>query len=101
MARSPSHSRKKATKQPVRGNPGQRLSGDGGSEILGRIAAALERLAPAAPAAPDFAAAEAFVWYPERRRLAAVRRVNRVEMALLNRFKSFIYSPVAGPPAPV
>ena len=83
MARSPSHSRKKATKQPVRGNPGQLLSGDGGSEILGRIAAALERLAPAAPAAPDFTAAEAFVWYPERRRLAAVHRVNRVEMSLL------------------
>ena len=59
------------------------MSGDGGSEILGRIAAALERLAPAALAAPDFAAAEAFVWYPEGRRLAAVRRVNRVEMSLL------------------
>jgi predicted AAA+ superfamily ATPase len=83
MARSPSHSRKKATKQPVRGNPGQRSSGDGGNEILGRIAAALERLAPAAPVSPDFAAAEAFVWYPEGRRLAAVRRVNRVEMSLL------------------
>src|ERR1700676_3707528 len=83
MARSPSHSRKKATKQPVRGNPGQRLSGDDGGEILDRIAAALERLAPAALAAPDFAAAEAFVWYPEGRRLAAVRRVNRVEMSLL------------------
>src|SRR6202795_80042 len=83
MARSPSHSRKKATKQPVRGNPGQRSSGNGGSEILDRIAAALERLAPAAPAVPDFAAAEAFVWYPEGRKLAAVRRVNRVEMSLL------------------
>src|ERR1700729_4185054 len=83
MARSPSHSKKKATKQAVRGKAEQRLSGDGGSEILKRIAAALERLAPAAPAAPDFAAAEAFVWYPEGRRLAAVRRVNRVEMALL------------------
>jgi predicted AAA+ superfamily ATPase len=83
MARSPSHSRKKATKQPVRGNPGQRSSGDGGGEILDRIAAALERLAPAAPVSPDFAAAEAFVWYPEGRRLTAVRRVNRVEMALL------------------
>jgi predicted AAA+ superfamily ATPase len=83
MARSPSHSRKKAAKQPVRGNPGQRLFGDGGGEILSRIAAALERLAPAAPSAPDFAAAEAFVWYPEGRRLTAVRRVNRVEMSLL------------------
>jgi hypothetical protein len=83
MARSPSHSRKKATKQPVRGNPAQRSSGGGDGEILGRIAAALERLAPATPSAPDFAAAEAFVWYPEGRRLAAVRRVNRVEMSLL------------------
>src|ERR1700681_2099545 len=83
MARSPSHSRKKATKQPVRGNPAQQSSGDGGGEILGRIAAALERLAPAAPVSPDFAAAEAFVWYPEGRRLTAVRRVNRVEMSLL------------------
>jgi uncharacterized protein len=83
MARSPSPSRKKAVKQPVRGNPGPRSSGDGGGEILGRIATALERLAPAAPAEPDFAGAEAFVWYPEGRRLAAVRRVNRVEMSLL------------------
>ena len=83
MARSPSHSKKKATKQAVRGKAEQRLSGNGGSEILRRIAAALERLAPAAPAEPDFAAAEAFVWYPEGRKLAAVRRVNRVEMSLL------------------
>jgi uncharacterized protein len=83
MARSPSHSKRKATKQPVRGNPAQPSSGEGDGEILGRIAAALERLAPATPSAPDFAAAEAFVWYPEGRRLAAVRRVNRVEMALL------------------
>jgi predicted AAA+ superfamily ATPase len=82
MARSPGHSRNKATKQPVRGKPPRRASGDG-SEILSRIAAALERLAPAAQAAPDFAAAEAFVWYPEGRKLVAVRRVNRVEMSLL------------------
>src|ERR1700728_3068566 len=82
MARSPSHSRNKAKKKPVRGKPEQRSSGDG-SEILGRIAAALERLAPAAPAAPDFAAAEAFVWYPGGRKRAAVRHVNRVEMSLL------------------
>src|SRR5579864_224054 len=82
MARSPGHSRNKATKQPGRGKPARRASGDG-RDIISRIAAALERLAPAAQAAPDFAAAEAFVWYPEGRRLAAVRRVNRVEMALL------------------
>jgi uncharacterized protein len=48
-----------------------------------RVAAALERLAPRAATAPDFAAADAFVWYPDRRHLVAVPRVNRVEMSLL------------------
>jgi uncharacterized protein len=48
-----------------------------------RIAAALERLAPPAPASPDFAAADAFVWHPSARRLTPVTRVNRVEMSLL------------------
>src|SRR5882672_433604 len=48
-----------------------------------RIAAALERLAPAAAGAPDLTAADAFVWYPEGRRLAPVGRVNRVDMSLL------------------
>ena len=32
------------------------------SEALGRIAEALERLAPLPPARPDFGAAEAFIW---------------------------------------
>jgi len=57
------------------------VSPDG--DLLGRIADALERLAPAAPDAPDFAAADAFVWHPSGRRLASVKRVNRVDMALL------------------
>ncbi len=48
-----------------------------------RIAAALERIAPQTPPAPDFAAADAFIWYPDGRRLAPVPRVNRVEMSLL------------------
>jgi hypothetical protein len=48
-----------------------------------RIAAALERLAPAAPAAADFEAADAFVWHPAGRRLAPIARVNRVAMSLL------------------
>ncbi len=62
----------------------QRSLGDGTvDDVLGRIAEALERLAPPLPPGPDFAAAEAFVWHPEGRRLAAVRRVNRVEMSLL------------------
>src|ERR1700737_3926157 len=53
------------------------------ADTLERIAAALERLAPRAPAAPDFSAADAFVWHPEGRRLAPVPRVNRVDMSLL------------------
>jgi hypothetical protein len=51
--------------------------------VLERIADALERLAPAPPAAPDFAAADAFIWHPDENRLAPVPRVNRVDMALL------------------
>src|SRR5256886_6178403 len=53
------------------------------ADTLKQIAAALERLAPRAPAAPDFSAAGAFVWHPEGRRLTPVARVNRVEMSLL------------------
>ena len=50
--------------------------------LLERIAAALERAAP--PAAPPFdpAAADAFLWGPERR-LSPVPQVARVEMGLL------------------
>ncbi|HET9902432.1 MAG TPA: ATP-binding protein [Xanthobacteraceae bacterium] len=50
---------------------------------LQRIAAALERLSPPAPATPDFESADAFVWHPAARRLAPVPRVNRVDMSLL------------------
>jgi uncharacterized protein len=53
------------------------------ADILQRIAAALERLAPQPPKAPDFAAADAFIWFPDARKLAAVPRVNRVDMSLL------------------
>ena len=60
-----------------------RLAADTGSDVLERIAAALERLAPPPPAAPDFDAAEAFVWHPEGRKLAPVARINRVDMSLL------------------
>jgi predicted AAA+ superfamily ATPase len=51
--------------------------------ILERIAGALERLVPAPPAAPDFSAADAFIWHPDERKLAPVPRVNRVDMSLL------------------
>jgi len=52
-------------------------------DVLDRIANALERLAPAPRRAPDFAAADAFIWHPDARALAPVPRVNRVDMSLL------------------
>src|SRR6202050_2462989 len=55
----------------------------GDEDLLQRIAAALERLAPPRDQQPEFSAADAFAWYPEGRTLAAVRRINRVEMSLL------------------
>jgi predicted AAA+ superfamily ATPase len=51
--------------------------------LLARIADALERLAPPAPAAPDFSVADAFVWQAAGRKLIPVPKVNRVEMSLL------------------
>ena len=53
------------------------------AHTLQRIAEALERLSPRVPAAPDLAAADAFVWQPDGRRLIPVPRVNRVDMSLL------------------
>jgi uncharacterized protein len=53
------------------------------TDTAGRMAAALERLAPPVAAFPDFDAADAFVWHPSGRRLAPVARVNRVDMSLL------------------
>jgi uncharacterized protein len=49
----------------------------------GRIAAALERLAPPVPNVPEFDAADAFIWHPAGSRLIPVARVNRVDMSLL------------------
>jgi predicted AAA+ superfamily ATPase len=83
MAKSPPRATKKSTKKATGAQSNRRLAADGGADLLERIAGALERLAPAVPAAPDFTAAEAFVWYPEGRKLAAIRRVNRVDMSLL------------------
>jgi predicted AAA+ superfamily ATPase len=53
------------------------------SKTLKRIAAALERMAPAPQAAPDFAASDAFVWHVEPDRLVPVDRVARVDLPLL------------------
>ena len=52
-------------------------------QALNRIAEALERMAPAPLAAPDFAAAPAFVWHVEPDRLEPVAQVNRVDLDLL------------------
>ncbi len=52
-------------------------------QTLTRIAEALERMAPAPMAAPDFDAAEAFVWHVGPDRLASVAKVSRVELELL------------------
>ncbi len=54
----------------------------GAQDAAARIAAALERLAPAVSSKPDLEAADAFVWHPPGR-LAPISRVNRVEMSLL------------------
>lgn len=51
--------------------------------LLSRIADALERLAPKPPAAPDLAAADAFVWHADPDGLEPVPLVNRVDLELL------------------
>ena len=50
---------------------------------LARIAAALERMAPAAAPAPDFGQADAFAWHTDPDRLVPVGRVSRVDVGLL------------------
>jgi len=51
--------------------------------VLRRIAEALERISPAAFAAPDFACANAFVWRVTPDRLEPVEKINRVSVDLL------------------
>ena len=51
-------------------------------EVLGRIAGALERLAPPPARAPDFTAS-AYVWHADPDRLDPVETVNRVDLPLL------------------
>ncbi|NNF73525.1 MAG: ATP-binding protein [Rhodobacteraceae bacterium] len=53
------------------------------SEPLERIAAALERMSPAPMGAPDWSAADAFVWHADPDRLQPVAQVNRVDLPLL------------------
>ncbi len=53
------------------------------TDPLDRIAAALERMSPAPLTAPDFDAADAFVWHVGPDRLEPVAQVSRVDMSLL------------------
>jgi predicted AAA+ superfamily ATPase len=53
------------------------------SPLLRRIVDALERLAPAATAVNDLAAADAFIWHADREWLEPVPVVNRVALGLL------------------
>jgi len=76
-------SNKSKSKSPRKGKAKSAGKAAQGTDVLERIASALERLAPRQTALPDFAAADAYVWHPDGRRLAAVARVNRVEMSLL------------------
>jgi uncharacterized protein len=52
-------------------------------DALARIAAALDRMAPVPLPAPDFGAADAFVWHVAPDRLDPVGRVNRIDAGLL------------------
>jgi predicted AAA+ superfamily ATPase len=51
--------------------------------LLERIADALDRLSPPKPRAPDFGAADAFVWHAEGDSFEPVPEVNRVPLGLL------------------
>ena len=53
------------------------------NDALARIAAALERLAPAVKASPDWQGAEAFVWSAADGNLDTIAEVARVPLALL------------------
>jgi predicted AAA+ superfamily ATPase len=70
-------------KPAAKGKTPQQHGAMEGPALMARIADALERLAPAASAEPNFAAAEAFTWHPAGRRVVAVPRVSRVGMGLL------------------
>ncbi len=53
------------------------------SKALKRIAAALERISPKPAKAPDFSAADAFVWQVDPDHLEPVAKVNRIALDLL------------------
>jgi predicted AAA+ superfamily ATPase len=76
----------KRVQKPRSSAPSRRttaIASAGSQGAFERIADALERLAGGIPETPRFAAADAFSWHPDERRLAPVANVNRVEMSLL------------------
>ncbi len=74
---------KPKSRAPAKAKPqGAPAFAGGQSDVLTRIADALERLAPQRGKNNDLTAADAFVWHPDGR-LMPVPRVNRVEMTLL------------------
>ena len=52
--------------------------------LLKRIADALERLAPPADSAPDWSAADAYVWQAEGQKLSPIRQVSAVPLSILH-----------------
>jgi uncharacterized protein len=74
---------KRGKKPPAKPSRRPQVPSAGEDSGFERVAAALERLAPAPPAAPRFESADAFSWHPDGRRLVPVVKVNRVEMSLL------------------
>ncbi|WP_372614676.1 ATP-binding protein [Aquicoccus sp.] len=52
-------------------------------KTLDRIAAALERIAPAPHSGPDFSRADGFLWHVDPERLEPVSRISRVDLSLL------------------
>src|SRR6202167_1385019 len=83
MAKPPPPKRRKTPPKSAGGRRQVRSSRADDEKLLQRIAPAPELLASPRDAQPDFSAADAFALEPEGRQLAAVRRVNRVEMSLL------------------
>jgi predicted AAA+ superfamily ATPase len=79
----PAKGRAQPTNPSMAKKPSQTANSDLPADVLQRIAEALERLIPPAPFAPDFAAADAFIWHPTGHKLAPVSHVNRVDMGLL------------------
>ena len=81
--KSKSKSKTKSKSKPAAGSKRTALAAPASqSDVLERIAASLERLAPRRGREPDLTAADAFIWHPDGQ-LAPVPHVNRVEMSLL------------------